>query len=337
MEIPVIIEIACNHEGNLKRFGDYIDICRDLKNASLKYQIFNPKSLCHKSYKFIDDLKKVAISFKDWREIINYSFKNKINLWLEPFDKASLNFVSEFPHQKISIKIPSCDVPHINPEYLKNFKQVGLAIGGIEFSELKNILPLYKKKIKNLILFHGYQAFPTTISDRNFMKMQYISNFFELPVFYADHTQIMDDESIKSTLLESLQFGAKGIERHICLDYSDKFDIVSASNPQQIKEICEYFMDIEIKEKKFNSNIDHNEIIKMASSEKSYREAMLKKIISTKDFKKGDKFLIENFEFKRATSKNHLLSVELLKLVKGQNLYLKNNFKKDQILNLDDI
>ena len=71
MEIPIIIEIASNHEGKLERFKDYIDICSEFKNTSLKYQIFNPKSLCHSSYKFINDLEKVAISLSSSINTIN--------------------------------------------------------------------------------------------------------------------------------------------------------------------------------------------------------------------------------------------------------------------------
>ena len=37
----VIVEVASNHAGDLKRFPQYINLCASNKSASIKFQIFD--------------------------------------------------------------------------------------------------------------------------------------------------------------------------------------------------------------------------------------------------------------------------------------------------------
>ena len=55
---------------------------------------------------------------------------------------------------------------------------VGIAIGGLDLKELKEYIPKFKKHIDNLYLFHGYQAFPTSVNDTNFERMLFIKKIF---------------------------------------------------------------------------------------------------------------------------------------------------------------
>ena len=337
MEIPIIIEIASNHEGNIDRFDKYIWFCKGFSNAELKYQIFNCESLCHDSYRFKDDLEIIEIKFQDWEKIIYRTLNQDINLWLEPFDKSSLEFLLGLNQKhKLSIKLPSCDVPHVDPQLLGDFYRVGLAIGGLKIKEIENILPKFKNSIKNLILFHGYQAFPTSIADRNFERLNYIKEYFNLPVYYADHTEASTNELIISTLLESFYYGSNGLERHICLSYKDKFDTVSASDLNQFEKICKFFQNKKFKERDFKI-MKNQKIPPMSNSEINYRESMLKKVVLKCSLNKGKILSKDVLSFKRCTTDKSLLSIKILELLKNKKLITTKDLKFNHVLTESDI
>ena len=307
------MEIACNHASNLDRFDSYLKICKDIGNISIKYQIYNSDFLCHHSYKYLEDLKNVEINHNKWNYIIKETLKKDIDLWLEPFEESSLDFIIKLNlMNKISIKIPSCDVPLVKPNILKNFKMVGIAIGGLDLKELKEYIPKFKKHIDNLYLFHGYQAFPTSVNDTNFERMLFIKKFFNLPVIYADHTENCNDQEILNVIQDSFHYGAEAIEKHICLDYKDKYDAISASDPKQFKKINSHLNDLK------NSNFmkyERETIPNMSPSEKKYRDTMLKKVISTKIINPGELITKDKICFQRANSYDYIHSSKIISLI----------------------
>ena len=126
----VIVEVASNHAGDLKRFPQYINLCASNKSASIKFQIFDVDSLCHSSYRFISDLSTIALTYTQWTSIINSALAQGLDVWLEPFDSASLIFCQKFA-PKVSLKVPSCDLFHFHNYDLSGFKVIGLSVGGL--------------------------------------------------------------------------------------------------------------------------------------------------------------------------------------------------------------
>ena len=327
----LIMEIACNHASNLNRFNSYLKICKGIGNISIKYQIYNSDYLCHDSYKYLEDLKNVEINHHKWDFIIRETLQKNIDLWLEPFEESSLDFIIKLNlMDKISIKIPSCDVPLVTPKILKKFKRVGLAIGGLDFEELKEYIPKYKKHIDNLYLFHGYQAFPTSVNDTNFERMSFIKKYFNLPVIYADHTENCGDEQMLKIIQNSFHYGAEAIEKHICLDYKDKYDSISASDPKQFKKINSYINSLE----NFNlMQCDRKSIPIMSPSEQKYRDTMLKKVISAKIINPGELITKDNICFQRANSEDYIHSSKIISIIdSNQKLIAKKIIGSGEIL-----
>ena len=102
----IIAEAGVNHNGSLKKAFKLIDIASKAKVDAVKFQIFNPLSVCvpgteqanyqKKNSKEKDQLSmlnKLALNKSDFVKLRNYAYKKKLEFIATPFDVDSLNFL----------------------------------------------------------------------------------------------------------------------------------------------------------------------------------------------------------------------------------------------------
>ena len=118
---------------------------------------------------------------------------------------------------------------------------------------------------------------------------------------------------IISTLLESIQYGARGIERHICFGSDDKFDVVSASDFLQFEAIYNFFKNKTIQRNDFKYS-NQEQIPLMSDSEIKDRKSMLK-VVLNKNLNKGDILSKDDFILKSCSVDNYLFITKMLELM----------------------
>lgn len=348
IKINIIAEIGVNHNGNInlakkliksaKKCGaDFVKFqnwkAEDLvteKAEMANYQIKNTK----KNIKQLDLLKPLELSKKNYYEIENFAKKNKIKFLSSPFDEKSFEFLANKINSKI-IKIPSGEINNylMLSKVRLNKHKILLSTGMSTLKEITNTLnfiakrKIYhfkngkvrinnKKKIKYLrkkiCVLHCVTDYPVNEKFANLKAIKTLSNSFQLPVGYSDHTLGTCAPLIAASL------GSVFIEKHITLDKSFTGPDHKASLiPSEFKKMVQMIRSFE---KMFGNGIK-----KPQKCEIRNIKVAKKSIVAKKKIKKGELFTINNITVKRpAGGKNPSHFFKIL----GKTA--KKNYMKDQ-------
>jgi N,N'-diacetyllegionaminate synthase len=311
-----IAEIASSHNGSKKNLQKLVEDLINSNIGAIKLQIFNYQHLVHKSYKYYDVLKRIALPKKFIEKIIHLILKAKKDVVLEPFDNESLKFCKKFGN-KISIKISSSD--NTNKQLIKEsltvFKKVFISINGMDLKKIKKVLG---KNIthKRLILTYGFQSFPTKIQDLrlNFIKILQKAGY---RICYADHTSANSLVDNILTIKKAIDNGSEFIEKHVTLDRNKGYPDSDSS-----LEIKEFINLINF----FNKEIPNKNLI--SKNEKKYSKNMTRYAVINKKINKNQIFKSEDVSFLRLGKKG--ITKDQIK--KFKNKKYNNNFKDNEIL-----
>tara|TARA_B100000963_G_C22611967_1_gene665317 strand:- start:827 stop:1831 length:1005 start_codon:yes stop_codon:yes gene_type:complete len=221
----VIAEIGVNHNNNIKISKKIIDFCVREKVDAVKFQTFNAETLALKNtpkvkyqLKSKNDkeshfmmLKKLELSRKDHKHLLNYCKKKGIDFISTPYDVESAKFLNSLNVD--AIKVASADLTdNFLHEYLsKTNKKIIISTGMSNMSEIKDTLKIYKKKIHNVSLLHCVSNYPCSFSSLNLNCLDNLKKF-KCKIGFSDHS-----EGYMASIL-AISKGAKIIEKHITLN-----------------------------------------------------------------------------------------------------------------------
>ena len=303
MKTIIIAEAGINHNGSLKRAIKMIDIASRAKADFIKFQTFVPENLAHsnsilakyqkKNTKYDDQfdmLKKLCLSFDDFKKIKKKCIEKKIKFLSSPFDETSINFLKKIKVEYI--KIPSGEITNI--PYLKKIgklkTKVILSTGMATLSEIKiamNILIQNGTRKSKITILHCNTQYPASISDLNLLSIKYIKDKLKVKVGYSDHSL-----GYEASLI-ALGLGAKVLEKHFTLN--KKLigpDHKSSLSPNELKEYV-------LKVREFEKAIGKYQK-KPSIKEKENINVVRKQIVANNDIQIGDRFSIKNITTKRS-------------------------------------
>ncbi len=275
-------------------------------------------------------VKKLELPFEWHYDLIKHCSKNKIEFLSTAFDHDSLNFLVNNLGLN-TLKIPSGEIT--NGPLLLAYAQTGckliLSTGMSTIKEIQNALSIIsfgyiygkKPKIRPLIknfdnaflseiaksmlkekitLLHCTTQYPAPFNDINLNAMITLSEVFDLPVGYSDHSEGI------IVPISAASMGARIIEKHFTLDSNlPGPDHKASLEPLKLKEMVE---SIRIVEKILGDGIKVPR-----PSELSNRDVARKSIVAAKNIKKGDFFTEENLSIKRpGTGKNPMQYWDLI-------------------------
>lgn len=322
----VIAEIASTHNGSKIILENIVSKLIKDKIKIVKFQIFKNKFLCHSSSKYYSGLKKIEISQKDWKKIIN-KYKKKIRIILEPFDEQSYLFCKQFK-KHVFIKISSSENDNFDIIFdsLKSFKKVFFNISGKSEKEIFNFLKILKNYRTKVILLYGYQNFPTKFDKLRF-DLIYKINKKKFIVGYADHSSSENLYNSYNASIISILLGAQYLEKHITFSRDKKPpDYISSLEHNEFIEFNKFF-------KNFNN---HKKNKKISLDEEKYAIEMGKHAVTTKKINKGQIIDKDGLLFLRI-NKVGIKRGQLFNLRKIKKVYAKRNLKKNQILSFRNI
>jgi len=257
-KVYIIAEAGVNHNGSLTIAKELI---REAKNAgadAIKFQTFNvnrlvsinaPKASYQKENTSAEEsqyemLKKLSLSYSDFKILKQECQKTGIDFLSSPFDIESIDFLHSIG--LTTFKIPSGEIT--NYPYLKKIasvaKRIILSTGMSTIQEIQDALnSLYQNGItkEQITLLHCNTEYPTPLEDVNLRAMLTLKKLFHLDAGYSDHTKGIEIAIAAATL------GASIIEKHFTLDKGmEGPDHKASITPSELSLMIKYIRNIEI-------------------------------------------------------------------------------------------
>ncbi|MBI2982166.1 MAG: N-acetylneuraminate synthase [Deltaproteobacteria bacterium] len=223
----IIAEAGVNHNGDLKRAVQLVDLAKESGADAVKFQTFKAEELVSsqapkadyqkkntaRNESQLEMIRKLELPFKDFRRLSATCRKVGIHFMSTPFDHSSIDFLSEI--EMPFFKIPSSEIT--NFPYLDRIARAGkpliLSTGMSTLKEVQEAVSvLTRAGNKEVILLHCTSSYPADPRDANLRAMQTLKEVLGLPVGYSDHTPGIE------VSLAAVALGACVIEKHFTLD-----------------------------------------------------------------------------------------------------------------------
>lgn len=237
MSTFIIAEVGVNHNGNIDRAHELIDISASLGADAVKFQTFFAEGLSRKGAPKAEYqerqtgggdqvamLSQLELSRSDHFELARKCASRGVEFMSTPFDLESADFLAKVGVKRL--KLPSGDID--NKQMLLKFASLDLPIimstGMAELEEIraaKEVLETEWARLAKmqgrddrLCILHCTSNYPAALEDVNLRAMQTIGSEFGCPVGYSDHT---DGIMVSAA---AVAMGAAVIEKHVTLDRS---------------------------------------------------------------------------------------------------------------------
>ncbi|WP_440657150.1 N-acetylneuraminate synthase family protein [Candidatus Pelagibacter sp. HIMB1509] len=221
----IIAEIGINHNGDLKKALELIDVAKNSGADAVKFQKRSPKIAIPKRYwrtkkitpwgkmSYIDYKIKTELSIEDYNIINDYCKKKGITWFASCWDIQSVKDLHDF--NLPCYKIASASITDLKLlKFISSLKKpIFLSTG---MSSEKQISIAYNKIKKNPnVIMHCNSEYPSKYQDLNLKYINKLKNKYKKSIVgYSGH-EISLIPTVAAVVL-----GAKVIERHITLDKS---------------------------------------------------------------------------------------------------------------------
>lgn len=292
----IIAEAGVNHNGKLDIALRLCDAAKEAGADVVKFQTWQTEKIITKnvaqaeyqtentgkSESQYDMLKRLELSYEDFKKIKEHCDKIGIKFASTADEKWSLDFLIELgiPFIKISSGEVT-NIPYLR--YMGSKKMpVILSTGMSYLSDVDVAIRTLKEAgCPDITVLHCTTNYPCPYETVNLKAMLTLKNAFNLPVGYSDHT-IGTDVSVAAVAL-----GATVIEKHFTLDKNmEGPDHKASTEPEEFKKLVDGIRCIE-KALGTGEKVPSND-------EKKISEVVLKRIVTTKSISKGELFSEEN-------------------------------------------
>jgi N,N'-diacetyllegionaminate synthase len=331
MSVFIIAEAGVNHNGNLNLAKELIDVAKEAGADAIKFQTFisekvvsryAPKAEYQNIYTSskesqLDMVKKLELSFDQFRELDKYCKAKEIEFLSTAFDSISIDFLNSLDMKRW--KIPSGEITNL--PYLikiaKLHKPVFLSTGMSTMEDIKAALSILKENgAGDITVLHCTTEYPTPFKDVNLNAMNTIMKMFNIPVGYSDHTKGIE------VSIAAVALGATIIEKHFTLDRNmEGPDHKASLEPHELKAMISAIRNVEAS---LGSGVK-----KPAPSEQKNMTIARKSIVANCKIKKGEVFTENNITVKRPG--NGISPMKWFEVI-GQ--VAIRNFEEDELIEL---
>jgi N,N'-diacetyllegionaminate synthase len=334
--VLIIAEAGVNHNGDIELAKKLIDTAAEAGVDIVKFQTWVTEELVtvnapKAEYQILNDeeasqfqmLKKLELSFKDFKELKLYAEKVGIEFLSTPDDELSLNFLID--ELKIKrIKVGSGEVTNI--PYLEKIGKKGLpVILSTGMSYLGEVETAYYTLLESgapeVTLLHCTSNYPASFESVNLKAMLTLKSAFNTNIGYSDHTE-GNEVSVAAVAL-----GASVIEKHFTLDKNlPGPDHKASLEPFELRELVRQIRNVE------KALLGDGK--KAPTQEEIATKAVVQKgIYFNKDLKAGTILKLTDLSFKRPVGEGLLASQYKMLL----NKTLTFDVTKDEIITLNKI
>ena len=245
----VVAEISGNHNGDINRALELIELAAESGADAVKLQTYTPDTMtinCDKDDFQVKgglwdgytlyDLYQWAHTPWEWHEALFNKAKDVgITLFSTPFDESAVDYLEalDAPAYKIA-SFEVIDLPLIE-KVAKTGKPVIISTGMANLQEIEDAVGVLKQHgCEQIIVLHCISSYPAPIEQANIMTIPEISQRFDVVSGLSDHT-LSNTASVASVAL-----GAHFIEKHFIQKRSDGGpDSAFSLEPEELKSLCE--------------------------------------------------------------------------------------------------
>tara|TARA_B100000795_G_scaffold270018_1_gene261912 strand:- start:6477 stop:7523 length:1047 start_codon:yes stop_codon:yes gene_type:complete len=330
----VVAEAGINHNGELNKAFEMIEVAKIAGVDAIKFQTFRAEEFCgDKTQMFtyqsqgqevtesmFEMFKRYEFEYEEWIQIKKKCDDENILFLSTPQNRSDLDLLLKLGLQ--AIKVGSDDFTNL--PLLKDYSLTKLPmIISCGMSDLEEV----HQALNTIGSLEGYPTilllctsqYPTPAEDVNLLKLKTLSSTFpDLVLGFSDHTK----GSIASSL--AVGFGAVFFEKHFTLDNNLAGpDHWFSENPETLKDW--------VKSIHQSYLMMGDPIVRPTLKELEMRKLARRSIVILKDIKKGEKFTEENIGLRRAgNGLAPILMQDMMEclasqdLVEGNLLELKN-------------
>lgn len=304
MKCYIIAEAGVNHNGNLDVAKKMVDKAKEAGADCIKFQTFIAENLVIKEARKAeyqkketgaeesqyDMLKKLELSFDDFKELKNYCNLKDIDFLSTAFDFESIEFLNSIGMDKW--KIPSGEVTNLPYliEITKTCKPIIISTGMCTYDEVNQTIEILKKRgCNDITVMQCTTEYPAPYSNVNLHAMNMMKKELNVPVGYSDHTLGIE------VAIAAVALGAQIIEKHFTLDKNMSGPDHKASiEPVELKKMVESIRNVESALGEYNKV--PNEVERMTA------DVVRKSIVAKCKIKKGERLTSDNLTVKRPGS-----------------------------------
>lgn len=319
----IIAEIANAHQGDPK-----IAISIALKAVesgadAIKFQMYTADDLLVSTHQRYEHFKKQSFSQDDWDMIFGALKDCKAKVYADIFGLDSFSISQKY--EMDGYKIHFSDL--MNVPLLKLIARTGKDIligsGGSSLQEIKYALDIIKTHSTNnqkIILFHGFQAYPTEIDDTNLERLRKYKELFGEQVQLGISDHIAGDNMFSKVIpMMALPYNIEFVEKHVTINRHEKgTDYYSSLEMSDFKSFVDFFREAESSLGLYDD---------YPSSELNYRKTVKKKWFANKYLPKGSIIREEDLVMKRDDS--DLVSLDFEQII---NKELIEDIAKDEVI-----
>lgn len=299
--VLIIAEAGDNHNGNLELAYQLVDKAVEAGADCVKFQTFVTEEVISKraekaeyqkestgteesQYEMV---KKLELTFDNFRELQKYAKGKGIEFLSTPFDIPSVDFLEsiDIPY----FKIPSGEITNL--PYLIRIARTGrkiiLSTGMAEVDEIEEAVKVLKAHgAGEISLLHCNTEYPTPMEDVNLRAMLTLKEKFGMRTGYSDHTKGIE------VPVAAVALGAEIIEKHFTLDHNmEGPDHKASLEPDELKAMVEGIRNIE--------KALGNGVKTASNSEKKNINIARKSIVARRKIRKDEIFTEDNLAVKR--------------------------------------
>ncbi len=297
----IIAEAGVNHNGKLDLA---LELCKTAKEVGadvVKFQTWKTEKIITqtvaqaeyqaentgKKESQFDMLKKLELSYDDFTKIKEYCDKIGIQFASTADEEESFDFLVKLgiPFVKISSgevtnipflrKMGASKLPIIISSGMSNISDIDIALRTLKESGATDIT-----------LLHCTTNYPCPMEEVNLKAMLTLSNAFNIPIGYSDHTKGIE------VPIAAVALGAKVIEKHFTLDKNmEGPDHLASTEPDEFKNMVEAIRNIEVALGTGEKTPQKSEI--------EISKVVTKRCIASKSINIGDVFSSDNVCVKR--------------------------------------
>ncbi len=256
--VIIIAEAGVNHNGDIEKAKQLIDVAADAGVDFVKFQTFKADDIVSKLAKQADYqkrnigsqddsqyqmLKQLELSDANHNELIQYSAEKGVRFFSTAFDGKGLNYLNNLGFDLF--KIPSGEIT--NYPYLKRLAEIGkpviLSTGMANLQEIKDALRVLEEGIdrKDITVLHCTTEYPTPMQEVNLKAMQHIKSECNVQVGYSDHTLGIE------VPIAAVALGARVIEKHFTLNRNlPGPDHKASLEPEELKTMVAAIRNVEM-------------------------------------------------------------------------------------------
>jgi len=330
----IIAEAGVNHNGNIDTAKKLIDVAKDCGCDAVKFQTWITEKVYSKTLSQkpdyqkrstdeaeseYDTVKRLELSFGQFREIKAYCDKVGIIFFSTPDEAESADFLSDLG---VSLfKTASQDVtniPFLRHIARKNIPMI-FSTGGSTLDEVKEAVGAISECTDQLIILHCVSSYPAPLDQQNLLVIPEFKSLFKFPIGFSDHTVGVE------AACAALAVGARFFEKHFTLDRNAAGPDHQASlDPAALKHYVSVLRSLR---KGLGSG--KKEIM---PSEANVSQSFRRFLVTARALEKGHVFSEEDFLFKKVN--NGIIPKELDKIIGTR---ASRNLDEDITLSWDDV